>query len=122
MAYIDSFSQGGNTYFRVYISCPVCLDLGKNTPQSYWVHADSNCGGDLYMGENAYYLCKKCGISKHVMNWSYGCPNHSSGDTYEYIKATRQGLAQAVSTAGQMVSATGIAWLTSFLQNMEKEC
>jgi hypothetical protein len=72
------------------------------------------------MGENAYYYCKKCGATQHVMKWKYGCPNHSSGDTYEYLEASPAALAQAVSTAGQMVQSTGIAWLQTFLVNMQK--
>ena len=66
------------------------------------------------------YMCKKCGRTSHVMKWKYGCPNHMNGTDYEYLEASLVALAQAVSTAGQMVSATGLPWLQTFLANMEK--
>ncbi len=120
MASLDSFEKNGYTYFQLYISCPVCIDRGNMTPQAFWSHHDNNCNGDIYMGENAYYMCKKCGRTSHVMKWKYGCPNHMNGTDYEYLEASLVALAQAVSTAGQMVSATGLPWLQTFLANMEK--
>ncbi len=112
---MSKFSSGGYTYFQLHISCPVCHDRGLNTPQSGWVH--NGCGGAIYIGDDAHYQCKSCNYNKHVKEWKYGCPSHS-GDSIEYVKASSQGLAQAVSTAGQMVNATGIAWLQAFLGNM----
>ncbi len=105
----------GHTYFKLRIACPVCHDQGRNTPQTFWIHY--NCGGALYVGDNAHYNCDQCGTDSHVKNWSYGCPEHS-GDRLEFIKASAQGLAQSVSTAGQMVSETGNKWLISFLENL----
>lgn len=118
---LNSFEKNGVTYFELYISCPVCLDRGNQTPHSYWSHHNNNCNGDIYMGENAFYYCKKCGATQHVYKWKYGCPNHSSGE-YEFLEASPASLAQAVSTAGQMVNATGIPWLQTFLANMQKGC
>ena len=120
MANIDSFSKDGYSYYKLYISCPVCIDMGKMTPQAFWTHHNNNCNGSIYMGENAYFMCQKCGAKQHVMKWKYGCPNHSKSDQYEYLEASQVALAQAVSTAGQMVTATGIQWLQTFLANMEK--
>ena len=117
---LNKFDKNGTSYFELFISCPVCIDRGNMTPQSYWSHHDRGCNGDIYMGENAFYYCKKCNAASHVMKWKYGCPNHSSGAEYEFLEASAVALAQAVSTAGQMVSATGIQWLQNFLKNMEK--
>lgn len=43
-----------------------------------------------------------------------------NGADYEFLEASPVALVQAVSTAGQMVSSTGIQWLQSFLKNMER--
>jgi hypothetical protein len=74
-------------------------------------------GGAVFVGDNAHYRCQGCSHHAHVREWSYGCPNHS-GDQIEYVKARSASVAQAVSTAGQMVNATGQQWLIRFLQNM----
>lgn len=116
---LDKFSQGSSTYFKLRISCPVCIDQGRNTPQSFWSHYDSGCGGAIYVGDDAHFQCKTCGENEHVKEWRFGCPSHS-GDKLEFLKATSQGLAQVVSTAGQMVMETGQKWLIQFLQNMEE--
>lgn len=55
---LNSFEKNGVTYFELYISCPVCVDRGNNTPHAYWSHHNNNCNGDIYMGENAFYYCK----------------------------------------------------------------
>lgn len=112
---LDKFTQGSATYFELYISCPVCCDQGRNTAHTYWEH--HNCGGTTYIGDNANYICKNCKTSAHVFKWKYGCPSHS-GTEIEFLEASAQGLAQAVSTAGQMVQETGVAWLQKFLENM----
>jgi hypothetical protein len=106
----------GYTYFELNISCPVCHDRGMNTPQTNWTH--HGCGGSLFLGDDANYLCETCSQKSHVSIWKYGCPNHSRDTEYEFISTTSVGLATSVSTAGQMVSETGVAWLQSFLANM----
>jgi hypothetical protein len=112
---LNKFSEGGNTYFQLFISCPVCHDRGRNTERSFWAHYQ--CNGDIFVGDNAFYKCKKCGKTNHVKEWSYNCPSHSSSPD-EFVKASSQGLAQAVSTAGQMVMECGQQWLMKFLSNM----
>ena len=104
-------------YFKLRISCPVCHDNGLNTPQTGWSH--NGCGGALNIGDNAHYQCQSCSYDSHVKNWKYGCPSHSdSSGEIVYKKSSAQGLAAAVSTAGQMVRETGVAWLQTFLGNM----
>lgn len=113
---LNKKQQNGHTYFELHISCPVCHDKGMNTPQSFWTH--HQCGGSIYLGDNAYYWCGTCNHQSHVRMWKYGCPIHSNGAEFEYISASSVAMAIAIGTAGQMVSETGIAWLQSFLANM----
>ena len=117
---LNNFSEDNHTYFQLFISCPVCHDQGRNTERSFWSHYDNGCHGDIYVGDDANYKCKKCGKKSHVKNWAYNCPGHSNSPD-EFVKASAQGLAKAVSTAGQMVQEAGIMWLQTFLQNMGKD-
>ena len=117
MEQLTKMQEDGCTYFHLFISCPVCNDQGRNTPRSFWEHYDNNCHGEIYVGDNAFYKCKKCGHSSHVKNWGYNCPSHSNSPD-EFVKASSQALAGAVSTAGQMVNECGLPWLQKFLANM----
>ncbi len=113
---LNTKQVGNHTFFELHISCPVCHDNGLNTPRTFWTH--HNCGGSLFLGDNANYLCGTCNHMSHVKGWKYGCPSHSKGTTYEFLSTSSVGLAAVLSTAGQMVSETGVAWLQAFLANM----
>ncbi|MBD8388063.1 hypothetical protein [Dysgonomonas sp. BGC7] len=118
---VDSLKIDGTTYFKLYISCPVCSDRGYMVAQDYWLHSEVNngcgCDGSIYIGDNAYFVCEKCQESAHVTKWIYSCTVHSDVEINKLEKADPI-LVQAVSTAGQMVTYTGIAWLSTFLKNM----
>lgn len=113
---LEKFQENGYTYIRLYISCPVCIDKGRSTPHTFWTHY--GCGGNIYVGDNAHYKCTKCGKSDHVQKWAYNCPTHSNSPD-EFVGASCQALASAISTAGQMTTAMGVAWLQRFLENLE---
>lgn len=66
------FSKDEVEYFQLYIPCPSCIERGKPTQPSYWTHAD--CGGDLYVGNNAHLYCEKCGKSEIVSKCKFMCP------------------------------------------------
>lgn len=77
---IIHFSKEGVEYFLLYISCPSCIEGGKPTQASYWTHAD--CGGDLYVGDNAHIYCEKCGKSEIVSKCKFMYP-YCSNEYYE---------------------------------------
>ncbi len=115
---LEKLTENGHTYFKLFISCPVCVDQGKNTPQSFWAHYGCVSGGSIYVGDNAYFKCDSCSKTNHVKYWSFTCPTHSSGTDQQFLKPSSQAMAQAISTAGQMVTETGQRWLIEFLKNM----
>ena len=116
---LQSFEANGYIYFELHIACPVCRERGITTPQTGWVHANDNCGGIIYVGENAYYCCVKCRHTAHVKEWKYKCPSHSTSDD-EYIGVGSSAvIAEVISGAGQMVSEVGQKWLIKFLENLE---
>lgn len=113
---INSFKKDGYSYYQLYIKCPICNQEGRPVAPDFWVHAD--CGGDIYIGENAYYRCKDCGHTDHLMKWKYWCQGHSKSDD-DYVELTDKAeYADVVSAAGQLVKAAGIPWLTTLLKNL----
>ena len=112
---LRKFSTKGRTYFQLRISCPVCIDRGHNSPRSYWVHYD--CGGTMFIGDNAHFSCVECDQNNHVRNWSFNCPFHTNTEERTLKYSNRTGVAQAVSTAAQMVHDTGHRWLIEFMTN-----
>ena len=123
---LDSF-QENVTYFRLFICCPVCLEQGSQMMQSYWKHLDNNCNGDIYVGDNAYCKCLKCGRTSHVRNWKYLCPSHTNSidtfmtDSDALVCADSEYVVMAVSMSGQMAQETGVQWLQRFFRNMGED-
>lgn len=78
---MNRFSKDGVEYFQLVIPCPSCLEKGLPTQTMAWTHA--KCGGDMYVGENAFYYCKTCGHTAPVLLWAYSCPNHHDGEFYK---------------------------------------
>lgn len=117
MSNLNKVSKNGYTYYELYISCPVCHSNGLNTQQAYWQH--HNCGGELYVGDDAHYDCKKCGANSHVSEWAYGCPSHMRNAEYEFLKVDVVELSAVMSAAGQLVNGVGLAWLQKFMSNLE---
>lgn len=114
--HINGIAKDGYSYFQLYIKCPICNQEGRPAPPEFWIHGD--CGGDIYIGENACYLCKDCGYTDHLMKWKYWCPNHSKSDD-EYVELTDKAeYADVVAAAGQLVKTAGIPWLTTLLKNL----
>lgn len=113
---IEHFSQSGIEYFQLFIPCPSCIEKGKPTQPSYWTH--SECGGDLYVGENAFYYCKKCGHTRPVMLWKYSCPNHPDGEYYSISDGKY--LLNAMTVAGEITKGPGgIKFMRRFSANLD---
>ena len=112
-----TFSRGGKTTlaYRAFFRCPVCEERGIQSPQTYWYH--STCGGDLYIGEDAYYYCDndQCGTYGMVMEWGYHCPYHSKAEDDYVGVGDVSHLAQVVGTCMSMTNITGLTWLQNLL-------
>lgn len=126
MANFAHFNNDGVDYFKLYIKCPVCLEHGWPTDFSHWYHhqtADGReCGGEMYLGDNGYYYCSKCGHTAPALTWKYGCPNH---DTYgdERFLSIRDGkyIANSLSVSGQLTDKLGLIWLNKVVQAFIKQ-
>ena len=110
---LDSFQEDDATYFRLYASCPVCMKNGKPTEPAFWFHYDNNCYGDVYVGDDAFFKCIKCGCSSHVSSVSVLTSCHPCSNTSE---AALQWRVSAIGFAGQLVETVGMPWLQHFLK------
>lgn len=114
---IDSIKKDGATYYQLYIKCPICNERGINVPPSYWLHDVDD--GDIYIGDNAFYYCKECGYTEHLMKWRYRCSTHSSSDD-DYVELTDvAAYADVISAAGQLVRIAGLPWLQEVFKNLD---
>lgn len=116
---INQFEENGDTYFQLFASCPVCHNQGRNAPRLFWTHGDNNCHGDIYVGDNAYYKCRKCGQTSHVSKMMLSCPRCSNAtDGIWELKAGSSDSSALIGFIGQMVQACGLPWLQKFIVNM----
>ena len=113
---LDKFEEDEHTYYRLYCKCPVCLEEGKTTPTAYVKHGNDNCLGDMYVGDNAFFKCIKCGCLSHVKNWIFEW--HDDGSAF--LKSDSHGMIvhEVFSVVGQMVTETGQKWLMEFMDNL----
>ena len=95
----------------MYMSCPVCTAQGYWAGQEYWLHTGP-CKGKLAIDEYAYIHCKKCRKKAKVTEMKFRCNN----DRHSFGVPTTNGFAAAITNAGQMTDAAGIAWLQSMLK------
>lgn len=70
------FEMGGTKYYRLLMRCPVCVERDWPTVLDYWQHAD--CGGNIYLGDDATFYCSKCHETIPCLLAHYHCPNHEA--------------------------------------------
>ncbi len=119
---VESYKKGDVTYYRLLIKCPICRQRGKNVEPQFWFHDIDN--GEIFIGDDAKYECKKCGMNESILFGDFLCTNCSeSKDNYIHISETETEtvFADIVAAAGEIVEVAGIPWLQTLLANMEKE-
>lgn len=108
-------------YYHLYVKCPECLKQERQVNPDFWKHAD--CGGDIYIGDNAHFFCNKCNTTVPILNCSYECPNHSVMKTDCLIRtcpSRRDHYDVHSIVIGQFVRYAGIPWLRRLIESFEK--
>lgn len=115
------FYRNGNAVncYRAYFKCPVCEEREINSPQTYWYH--SGCGGNIYLGEDAYYYCDRCDVADMIMAWGYHCPYHSDAEDDYVGVGDITTLAHVIGTCMSLVTLTGLPWLRKMLGELNKQ-
>lgn len=96
---------------EIYMSCPVCLQEGRNSPKEYW-RDEPPCNGKLYIDEYAIVHCAGCGASAHLSQMGLRCNNNR----HDFSIPSTEGFAAAISTSAQFVNGTGLRWLQSAIK------
>lgn len=58
---------------RFQSTCPAC----QNSNYYFWIH--HNCGGDLYLDNNAMLICERCQVKDYIFRWKFDCGNRDNG-------------------------------------------
>lgn len=116
---MDFIKKDEITYFPLYACCPVC---NHPTPHRYWTHGN-NCGGQIYIGNDGAFLCSKCNATSNVRNWKILSDCENTHENCMLIESSDRidDIGPYVSFAGQMVQATGLAWLNECLPHIVLE-
>lgn len=82
---------------RFQSTCPAC----RNNEFYYWIH--HNCGGDLYLDNNAYLICDDGDARDFIFRWKFDCGNrkddaHRGGFEYGCL----QGFMACLSNLGKL--------------------
>ena len=89
----------------------------------------------MFLGDNAFYKCIKCGEKSHVKNWNYyyDCSTHLNdqgensprelglkGEKEDSIPDATLHKTLTIAIAGAIVNDAGVAWLQEFLKNLDE--
>lgn len=109
--YIDDFILDGVHYYRFYASCPKHSDRLND----YWIHDE--CGGDIYIGDDATFYCKSCGKKTNIFHASFNCPCCSYEKNF-IVSFQHKGYYDVTAAIGGMIRYTSIHFLQSLLKNL----
>ena len=75
---MQGFIKDEVEYIPLDCPCPNDIEMGKPTQSGlFWTHRNNECGGNLFLGDNSYIYCEKCGQSEIVFKCRFMCPNCS---------------------------------------------
>ena len=60
---------------RFRSTCPSHYD--NNNETFFWIH--HNCGGDLYLNNNAMLICDRCSREDYIFRWKFDCGRRNNG-------------------------------------------
>jgi hypothetical protein len=112
---MEKFEKGGVIYYPLHIACPVCREKGISMPIEYWHHA--GCDGLVFVGDDAYFICDKCGFKEFALHLKFQCPSCSESDDY-YIQQGTGNLPEIIACTGCMLNEAGQQWLLKFFSNL----
>lgn len=114
---IGSFEKNGVLYYQMYTRNPICVECGKETPPLFWKH--NECGGDIYIGNNAHLYCEKCGALFHHSHMKIHCKSDGCCDTVFVSETNDENYYDhLIGCAGYLIKHTGLPWLKELLYNM----
>lgn len=121
MPELNHFSKYGAEYFQLYISCPICLRDLRPTSPTFWTHSLDD--GDMFIGDDGYYVCKTCGHRKPIIDWAYQCEDCEGAGLGKSVKLDNlKHIAEAISISGQITNVSGVIWLNKLTASIMAQC
>lgn len=90
---LDKYERDGVVYYKV----------------ANYKHGDNDCGGDIYIGDNAIAICGKCGKQKHFRYWLLADNNTNQGFPLLFCSDVIQGRID-ISIISSVISKAGLKW------------
>lgn len=121
---IQHIIKDGVDYYRLYVSCPTCMEKGlldnTNDSRKYW-HCE--CGGNIYIGSNAHILCPQCGQEFTILNSRFSCTLCSSENLQNVVRFDESKITTNLPlvVGGEMsMMRSGGRWLRQFGLSLDK--
>ena len=122
MENLEHININGVEYYRLYCCDPAEIRNGTaNIEHHFWKHY--KCGGDIYIGDNAHFLCRSCGETWSVKLSAFITPSAASNINDFYISPSKVELdsIETIGLAGLITNYTGLDWLNQFLTNLHEQ-
>ena len=122
MENLEHININGVEYYRLYCCDPAEIRNGTaNIEHHFWKHY--KCGGDIYIGDNAHFLCRSCGETWSVKLSAFITPSAASNINDFYISPSKVELdsIETIGLAGLITNYTGLDWLNQFLTNLQEQ-
>ena len=102
---------------RFQSTCPAC----RNTNYYYWTHY--NCGGELYLDNNAMLICDRCPAKDYIFRWKFDCKGTSDSHKGGFQYGNLQGFLACLSNLGKLENPPGnfIIEVTRVLMDHQSE-
>lgn len=119
---MDRININNVEYYRLYCKCPVCLSKGINTEPVYWQH--KICGGNIFVGSDAYLLCERDNYRSSIVCWDFLCPQHCISSGF-YVEGSRDFYRNEhldyFNMFVDMIHTTGLNWFSEFMINLVRQ-
>lgn len=117
MENLEHINIDGVEYFRFYFYDP---ELADNTLKShFWKH--NKCGGDIYIGDNAHFLCKGCGETWPVQYSDFMSPFTAHVNGYYVSRSKIFKIGTTLTVLGSMVRKLGQDWFMKTIIEFDKQ-
>ena len=115
-----SITKDNVEYYLLYAACPDCLRGGRPSVPAYWHH--NNCGGKMYIGDNAFVYCENCGETIPLVNCRFLCPECQPFSNGHFIERTDiKYIGTALAMSG-MFCDCGLVWLNRITKAIIQQC
>lgn len=115
MENLEHININGVEYYKFY-----CFDPEVNIyKRHFWKHY--KCGGDIYIGDNAHFLCKSCGKTWPVQYSDYMSPFTANVNGYYVYFSKIFNLNIALTALGSMVPKLGQDWFMKTIIEVDKQ-